>query len=131
MKKHLMMLLMLSWTFPSMAAARVKDKCVGIASYYSRRHEGRKQANGKRFHMEKLTAAHRSLPFGTKVRVINLENMKTVDVEITDRGPWIKGRILDLSAAAASRLDMVRKGVARVMYVVLPEPETPLNVGEL
>lgn len=71
-------------------------------------------ANGKKFSQHKLTAAHKTLPFGTKVKVINLSNHHTVKVRITDRGPFVEGRIIDLSKKAAKRLDMVDAGVVSV-----------------
>ena len=78
-------------------------------------------ANGAKFNMNELTAAHKSLPFGTKVLVTNLDNSKTVIVTITDRGPFVKGRIIDLSRAAAKRLDIV--GVERVTLEIRREPK--------
>jgi len=86
----------------------------GIASFYGRAHDGNTTANGKRFDHRNFTAAHPSLPFGTLVRVTNLGNGRTVTVEITDRGPHIKRRIIDISLAAARALDMQKKGIARV-----------------
>jgi rare lipoprotein A len=72
-----------------------------------------------------MTAAHRKLPFGTEVRVTNLANGKSVVVRINDRGPYIKGRILDLSHAAAQELGMVKRGIVRVNVEVLPDISTP------
>jgi len=86
----------------------------GKASYYGARHHGNKTASGERFDQHALTAAHRSLPFGTRVRVTNLHNDKQVVVRINDRGPFVRGRIIDLSRAAAERLDMLRAGVVPV-----------------
>jgi rare lipoprotein A len=84
------------------------------ASYYS---EGQKTASGERFNPHGLTAAHRSLPFGTKLHVVNPKNGRSVTVRVTDRGPFIKGRALDLSLGAAKVLGMTSQGVARVaMY---------------
>jgi rare lipoprotein A len=87
---------------------------VGVASYYAAKFQGCPTASGERFDNGKLTAAHRTLPFGTKVRVTNLENGRSVTVRVNDRGPFVKGRVIDLSYAAAQRLEMVRTGVARV-----------------
>jgi rare lipoprotein A len=78
----------------------------GIASWYGPRFRGRDTASGERFNQNELTAAHRTLPLGTKATVTNLRNGKKVEVEINDRGPYARGRILDLSKAAAERLDM-------------------------
>ncbi|MGB5737230.1 MAG: septal ring lytic transglycosylase RlpA family protein [Thiohalocapsa sp.] len=91
----------------------------GMASYYGKRFHGRRTASGQRFDQHALTAAHRSLRFGTRVRVTNLRNGKNVVVTINDRGPYAKGRILDLSRGAARRLGMVNAGVARVRLKVI------------
>lgn len=86
----------------------------GKASYYGARHHGNKTASGERFDQHALTAAHRSLPFGSWVKVTNLRNDKVVEVRINDRGPFSKKRIIDLSQQAAKQLDMLRDGVAPV-----------------
>jgi len=86
----------------------------GLASFYGRAHDGNTTANGRRFDHHEFTAAHPSLPFGTLVRVTNLGNGRTVTVEITDRGPHIKRRIIDISLAAARALRMQKMGIARV-----------------
>lgn len=86
----------------------------GKASYYSDNLAGRKTANGEKYKPTELTAAHKKLPFGTKVKVTNLQNGKTITVRINDRGPYVSGRIIDLSKAAAKELDMLKAGVAKV-----------------
>lgn len=86
----------------------------GLASFYGHAHDGNTTANGKHFDHRDFTAAHRSLPFGTLVRVTNLSNGRCVTVEITDRGPRIKTRIIDISLAAARALHMQHKGITRV-----------------
>lgn len=86
----------------------------GKASYYSDGLAGNKTANGEKYKPTELTAAHKKLPFGTKVKVTNLNNGKTVTVRINDRGPYVAGRIIDLSKAAAKELDMVKAGVVKV-----------------
>ena len=91
----------------------------GKASWYGPKFHGRLTANGEIFNSYGLTAAHRSLPFGTKVRVTNLRNGRSVIVRINDRGPFIKGRIIDLSAGAAQKLNMVGNGVANVQIDIL------------
>jgi len=91
----------------------------GMASYYGKGFHGRRTASGQRFNQHALTAAHRSLRFGTRVRVTNLRNRKTVVVTINDRGPYAKGRIVDLSRAAAQHLGMIKSGVARVRLKVV------------
>ena len=87
---------------------------VGVASYYGKEMSGRRTANGERFNPAGLTAAHRSLPFGTKLKVTNLRNGKTVVVRVSDRGPFARGRVIDLSYGAASAIGMVGSGTARV-----------------
>lgn len=91
----------------------------GIASYYADDYHGRQTSNGEIFDMNALTAAHRTFPFGTTVRVTNVENKKKVVVRINDRGPFKEGRIIDLSLAAAKELDLIRMGTARVKLEVL------------
>lgn len=86
----------------------------GKASFYADFFQGRQTSNGETFKQRKLTAAHRSLPFGTRVKVKNLKNGKTVRVRINDRGPFVDGRIIDLSKKAAKRLGMVNDGVVPV-----------------
>ena len=86
----------------------------GKASYYADSLNGNKTANGERFHNSKKTAAHKTLPFGTKVKVTNLKNGKSVKVRINDRGPFKPGRIIDLTKSAARKIDMVKQGVGEV-----------------
>jgi rare lipoprotein A len=87
---------------------------VGCASYYHPSLDGLKTANGETFSNQLLTAAHRTLEFGTRVRVTNLVNLKSVIVTINDRGPFVRGRIIDLSRRAASALGFVQSGITRV-----------------
>lgn len=96
----------------------------GEASYYARKFQGRKMANGERYRRNKLTAAHKKLPFGTQVEITNLQNKKSVRVEVTDRGPFVRGRIVDLSEAAAKRLDMTDDGVVPVQLKVVKRTKT-------
>jgi rare lipoprotein A len=91
----------------------------GVASYYSDEFHGKQTSNGEIYDMNGLTAAHRTFPFGTKVRITNLENAKSVVVRVNDRGPFHEGRIIDLSLGAAKELDLVRTGTARVRMEVL------------
>ena len=98
----------------------------GKASFYASAFHGKISASGKVYDMYKYTCAHKKLPFGTKLKVTNLKNGKTVTVEVTDRGPYVKGRVIDLSKAAAMDLDMVQAGIANVeIEVVKDEPEQP------
>jgi len=92
----------------------------GKASYYARMHHGQRTANGETHDQNALVAAHRSLPFGTRVRVTNQQNGKQVVVRINDRGPFRRGRIIDVSRAAAAQLDMLDRGVVRVRIETLP-----------
>lgn len=91
----------------------------GKASYYGDRHHGQRTASGERFDQNALTAAHRTLPFGTRVRVTNLNNERSVVLRINDRGPFVRGRVIDVSRAAAVRLDMLRAGVVPVRVEAL------------
>jgi rare lipoprotein A len=97
----------------------------GLASWYGYPYHGRRSANGEVYDMEQLTAAHRTLPFETWVEVTNLSNRKQVQVRITDRGPFVKGRIIDLSRAAARRIDMIGPGVVKVSVKVIEPPGQP------
>ena len=96
-------------------------EAVGLASYYGRKFDGRRTASGERYNMQALTAAHRALAFGSKVEVTNLKNGRKVQVRINDRGPFVEGRIIDLSYAAAKRIGMLSKGVVKVKIRALPE----------
>ena len=87
----------------------------GRASYYADKFEGRKTANGEIFSQDKLTAASKTLPFGTKVTVKNITNGRTVKVRVNDRGPFVAGRTIDLSKKAAQKINMVNAGVADVV----------------
>jgi rare lipoprotein A len=95
----------------------IKDR--GVASWYGEQFHGRQAANGEIFDMEALTAAHRTMPLGSIVRVVNLANGKHLHVRITDRGPYINGRILDLSHAAAVQLNMAHEGTAHVQIEIV------------
>jgi rare lipoprotein A len=104
------------------AAARsvpASDGTTGVASFYGGQFHGRLTASGARFDANGLTAAHRSLPFGTRVRVTHLGNGRSVDVRINDRGPFVGGRVIDLSRGAAGVIGMHHQGVARVKVTVL------------
>lgn len=86
----------------------------GLASFYSETYNGKKTANGEIYNSSELTAAHKKLPFGTKVKVTNLSNGKTVKVRVNDRGPFVAGRIIDLTRKAAKKIDMINDGVVKV-----------------
>lgn len=91
----------------------------GVASFYADKFDGRKTANGEIFDQDKLTAAHRTYPFGTVVRVINLSNNQSVVVRINDRGPFVKNRLIDLSKSAAKSIGMIASGTANVRTEVI------------
>jgi rare lipoprotein A len=100
----------------------------GVASWYGAKHHGKRTASGEVFNQKKFTAAHPSLPLGSIVKVTNLENGKSVDLRINDRGPYGRGRIIDISRAAASVLGMVGAGVARVRVELISSPEAPVDL---
>lgn len=103
----------------------------GVASWYGIPYDGRRTASGEVFDMHAMTAAHRTLPFNTWLEVTNLKNGKQVDVRITDRGPFIDGRIIDLSMGAAERIDMLRDGIVRVRVKVIRAPIPPSQAASL
>ena len=92
---------------------------IGIASYYGKKFHKKRTANGEIFNMYKVSAAHKSYQLGTKVRVTNLENGKSIKLVINDRGPFVKGRIIDLSYKAARKLDFVNQGTTKVRIDVI------------
>ncbi|HLI19811.1 MAG TPA: septal ring lytic transglycosylase RlpA family protein [Stellaceae bacterium] len=114
---------------PDAAAAETaakKIKQTGVASWYGDEWQGKVMARGQPFHDRKLTAAHRTLPLNTQVHVTDLKTGKSVDVTITDRGPYVNGRVIDLSKAAAKKLGIVKKGLAPVRITsVAPPAPTP------
>jgi rare lipoprotein A len=95
---------------------------IGLASWYGTKFQGRKTASGRLFDMQEFTAAHKFLPFGTIVKVVNLRNGKEVIVNIIDRGPFSKKRIIDLSHAAAKSIGLVKRGIAKVKIDVVSTP---------
>jgi rare lipoprotein A len=102
----------------------IKDR--GVASWYGGQFHGKQAANGEIFHMEALTAAHRTMPLGSVVRVVNLANGRHLHVRVTDRGPYVNGRILDLSHAAAVELGMERGGLAHVQVELVGQRHAEL-----
>jgi len=102
---------------------------IGVASWYGDREAGRKTASGEIFRPHLFTAAHRTLPLGTEVRVTDLRSGRHVDVTINDRGPYVRGRLIDLSMGAAEALHIKPKGLARVKIEVLSEPSMPIRVA--
>ena len=111
---HRFVSLILSFIFLSSFQATAQIQQTGIASFYAKRATGSMTANGERLHHDSMTCAHRTLPFGTLLKVTNLENEKSVIVRVNDRGPYTRGRIIDLSWGAAMRIGMLMSGIAKV-----------------
>ncbi|MBI5277514.1 MAG: septal ring lytic transglycosylase RlpA family protein [Burkholderiales bacterium] len=107
---------------PAAVAQDLREVGRGLASWYGQRFHGRRTASGERFDMHELTAAHRTLPFGTVVRVQSLVNGRTVDVRINDRGPFLRKRVIDLSRAAAEALGLLEAGTGTKPVVLKVEP---------
>ena len=107
---------------PAPKVAPRPAEATGTASWYGKAHHGQPTASGETYDMHALTAAHRSLPMGTRVLVTNVQNGRSVEVRINDRGPFVRGRILDLSYAAALELGSLSDGAFRVKLRVLEEP---------
>jgi len=107
---------------------------IGVASYYGKEYQGKKTASGEIYDMNKMTAAHRTLPFGVNLRVTDLSSDRSVVVRVNDRGPFARGRIIDLSLAAARKLDMLRAGKATVKLEIArsagESAEVNLSSGE-
>ena len=105
--------------FSSCISAPAQARQTGYASWYGGKFQGRQTANGEIFDTYKNTAAHKTLPFDTLVKVINLENGKSTVVRINDRGPFVENRIIDLSFSAAKEIDMIESGIARVRIEII------------
>ena len=121
---------------PTAPPPRIGATETGIASWYGVPYHGRRTSNGETYDMDKLTAAHKTLAFDTWVEVTNLDNGKKITVRINDRGPFVRGRIIDLSRAAARRIEMIGPGTARVRLKVTKVtsgqiPEGPLSLASL
>ena len=121
--RRIICILLIAFIFPVLASAEE-----GLASWYGGKFQGRQTASGEVFDTNLLTAAHKELAFGTIVRVTNLRNDQAVTVRINDRGPFVRGRIIDLSRAAAEAVDLVSMGVAPVKVEVLESPPRNLNL---
>lgn len=119
-----------SWVPKGEAGLDVGIKDRGIASWYGEQFHGKQAANGELFDMMALTAAHRTLPLGSMVRVVNLTNGKHVRVRINDRGPYVNGRILDLSQAAAVKLGMVQNGISVIQLEVIGDRRPDFVLAE-
>ncbi|NOZ35073.1 MAG: septal ring lytic transglycosylase RlpA family protein [Chlorobi bacterium] len=124
--KYIVIILLGFFYFGSCSVSKDKNEAEqyrfyqkGESSWYGPGFNGKKTASGEKFDMNKMTAAHRKLPFGTKVRVTNLKNNKSVIVRINDRGPYKKSRIIDLSKKAAEQIGLVKYGVAPVKIEIV------------
>lgn len=124
MNKLKVVILLLLMAFPLLSKE-------GKASYYHDKFHGRKTASGTIFNQNEMTCAHKTLPFGTKLEVTNLTNNKTVVVTVTDRGPFIKGRHIDLSYAAAEKLGFINKGVQRVNFEIIKPSRKRVESSDL
>ena len=126
MKKILLLVFLFVSSFYVFAGKVYKSSAT--ASYYGKDFHGKKTSNGEVFNMNDLTCAHKSLPFDTILRITNLSNEKTVKVRVNDRGPFVVGREIDLSTAAAKKLDMMKAGTAKVkIEIVKMGPDTALS----
>ena len=127
------LLLILALVAAGCSSSRPPKKQVGIASWYGPGFHGKPTASGEVFDMNGISAAHKTLPLGTVVDVENLENGRTLQVRINDRGPFVRGRILDLSRAAAAELGMEAAGIARIRLrvVELPSPASAAYVVQV
>ena len=103
----------------SPVSAKAKFASSGVASYYGPGFHGRRTANGETFNMHAMTAAHRTLPFGTLIKVTNLSNGKSTIVRVNDRGPYVGNRVIDLSVAAAKQIGSTHSGVAQVSLEIV------------
>ena len=108
-------------TRPESGSIDDRPRETGVASYYAKKFEGRRTASGDRYHGDQLTAAHRTLPFGTRVRVTNLANDASVVVTVNDRGPFRRNRVIDVSRRAARTLGFIDDGTARVAIEVVDD----------
>lgn len=107
-----------------------QDDEFGIGSYYSDLFQGKPTASGELYDKDKLTAAHKTLPFGTLVKVTRLDNDKSVTVRVNDRGPFISGRIIELSREGANRIDLIKDGATRVKVEIVKEQPAPTDLAE-
>ncbi len=125
---YLLSALLATLCFVSAAPLQAQKTSVGDATYYGNKFHGRRTSDGSVYHRDSLTCAHRTLPFGTLLKVRNTENGREVVVKVTDRGPFRRGGIVDLSLAAAKEIDMLAAGVVRVE--VTPVGTAPALVGK-
>ena len=119
MPKLMAIVLLISIIFCNICSSQQRQTEEGIASYYHNKFHGKATASGELYDKNKFSGAHKKLPFGSKVKVTNLANQKSVVVIINDRGPYAKGRIIDLSYAAAVKINMIKQGVVKVRLEIL------------
>lgn len=121
----------------SLITLHAQQQQKGKASFYAKKFHGRKTASGERLHQDSLTCAHRTYPFGTKLKVYNPVNGRSVVVRVTDRGPFVRGRIIDLSWRAAKELGIISQGVATVFVqkysdIIVPfQPDEEIDIPDL
>lgn len=115
MKRKKFLWLLFAFLFVAFLSAKAQQ--IGIASFYAKTVKS-KMANGQRYHKDSMICAHRTHPFGTRLKVTHLKNNKSVIVKVTDRGPFVRGRVVDLSWGAAEKLDMIAAGLAKVKVEV-------------
>ena len=120
-----------SYLSPLTSYVNAQNVQEGKASFYAKKFSGRKTASGERLHHDSLTCAHRTYPFGTQLKVTNPANGRTVIVRVTDRGPYVKGRIIDLSLRAAKELGIIAQGIAPVIVEEYNESVIPFKPAEI
>lgn len=121
----------LNVNFPGISVAQSNYCKTGMASYYAHKFHGKITASGEKYDMYELTAAHNTLPFNSFVKVTNLQNNKSVVVKINDRGPHVKSRIIDISKAAAEKIDLIQSGVAKVRVEAIIDPSKENNTPQI
>jgi rare lipoprotein A len=125
MKSYLTTIVLLLSLFNCPSAFAQSKEEIGLAAYYNDKLQNKKTASGEPYDKDKYTGAHKTLPFGTIVRVTRLDTNESVEVKINDRGPYSKGRIIDLSRVAAEQIDLVRAGITKVKIEVIPNDAPP------
>lgn len=116
-KRGMILMILMNLMISSLMAQTFYQQ--GLASFYADKFNGRTTANGEKYRPNELTAAHLTLPFGTRLKVVNVSNNRSVEVRVNDRGPFVKGRIIDLSKKAANKLDFIEAGVVEVKLYIL------------
>lgn len=125
---HIDIAMMHGYDLPACGALHARLRQSGMASWYGPRFHGRKTSSGEKYDMYKLTAAHKTLPLNTRIRVMNASNGESVVLRINDRGPYVHGRMLDLSLGAAEAIGMRHAGVTKVKMEILCEPDPDVAI---